>query len=163
MVTSGRFPNDLRTVVVLDLFVAGDDEGGFECGNRAQVGDPLCPLGFTCLGGHQVHLVVGQIPGDDRGQRRNIEDSGFRGIRRTDPDDLQLVSFQIDRVAGEQLPGRFVTWPLGRDSAHERPARGRVDLEREIRWGLRSVFGGHGFRLSVGLTSRGWPSSSSPG
>ena len=41
------FANDLRIVGVVDFFVAGDDEGGFERGNFVQVGDPLCPFGFT--------------------------------------------------------------------------------------------------------------------
>ena len=87
----------------MHLFVAGDDEGGFERGNLVQVGDPLVPFGFTGLGGHHVHLVVGQVPGDDRGQRRDIQDGGFRGIGLADPDDQQLVALQVDRAARQQL------------------------------------------------------------
>lgn len=71
--------DDLRVVVVAGFLVAGDDEGGFERGDCVQVGDPLCPFGFTGLGGHHVHLVVGQVPGDGRGQRRDMQDGGVRG------------------------------------------------------------------------------------
>jgi len=97
------FPNDLRIVVVLDFLVAGNDDGGFERPNFVKVGDPLCPLGFTGLGGHHVHLVVGKVPGDDRSQRRNKEDGGVRGVGPTDPDDPQLIAFQVDRVGGQDL------------------------------------------------------------
>jgi hypothetical protein len=97
------FPNDLRIVVVVDFLVAGDNDGGFERGNFVQVGNPLCPFGFTGLGDHHVHSVVGQIPGDDGGQRRDIEDCGFRGIGLSDPDDPQLVAFQVDRVGRQEL------------------------------------------------------------
>ncbi|MGW7005870.1 hypothetical protein ACWGCW_24450 [Streptomyces sp. NPDC054933] len=78
-----RFRNDLRIVVVLDLLVVGDDNG-VERSNLVQVGDPLFPFGFTGLGGHHVHPVVGQIPGDDRSQRWDIQDGGFRRIGLTD-------------------------------------------------------------------------------
>jgi hypothetical protein len=40
--------------------MAGDDELGLEGGNFVQVGDPVCPFGFTGFGGHHVYFVVGQ-------------------------------------------------------------------------------------------------------
>jgi hypothetical protein len=78
--------------------VAGDHEGGSERGDGVQVGDPLFPFGFTGLGGHHVHLVVGQVTGDGRGQRRDMQDGGVRGVGLADPEDPQLVAFQVERA-----------------------------------------------------------------
>ena len=61
------------------------------------------PFGFAGLGGHHVHLVVGQVAGDDRGQRRYVQDGGVRGVGLADPQDPQLVAFQVERVGGQQL------------------------------------------------------------
>jgi hypothetical protein len=39
----------------------------------------LSLFGVIGLGGHHVHLVVGQIAGDGRCQRRDMQDGGLRG------------------------------------------------------------------------------------
>jgi hypothetical protein len=55
------------------------------------------------LGGHHMHLVVRQIPGDHGGKRRNMQDRGFGGVGLADPDDPQLVAFQVDGVVRQEL------------------------------------------------------------
>ncbi len=100
---------DLRVVAVVHLFVAGDDEGGFQRGDGVEVGDPLGPFGFTGLGGHHVHPVVGQIAGDDGGQRRDMQDGGVRGVGLADPDDPQLVALQVERAGRQELRQHLVS------------------------------------------------------
>lgn len=119
------FGNDLRVVAILDFLVAGHDEGGFERGHLVQVGDPLLPFGCTGLGGHHVHLVAGQVPGDDRGQRRDIQDGGFRGVGLADPDDPQLVAFQVKRAGRQQLRQHPLSGlgDLAGEDASQYPAR----------------------------------------
>jgi hypothetical protein len=63
------------------------------------------PLG---LAGHHVHLVVRQVAGDNGGKRRDVQQGGVRGVGLADPDDPQLVAFQVDRVAGQELRHHLV-------------------------------------------------------
>ena len=85
------FPDDLGIVVVLNLLVASDDEGGLERRDFVQVGNPLCSFGLPGFGRHHVHLVVGHVPGDDSGQGGNVEHGAFCRVSLADLDDAQFI------------------------------------------------------------------------
>jgi hypothetical protein len=98
-----RLADIARVVVVVGVFVSGDDVSWFESFERPQRGDPLAASFARRLGQVHVRVVVDDITTDDQADGGNPKRGGASRVGVPGLHDRQLVPLEAELVAGNEL------------------------------------------------------------